>query len=1181
MTPGLAAKTPRTPPLTAAKSRPSSRQKKPSSSQPALQRLSDHLHRLWDHYSVPEWHRKLYAEKYCTGNYRPEVLMREAKALVEGEADVQRVQDAIGIREEVLLSLCLLRGGFSDEDFCKVGSTARVHLSEQLHSLRLATIEAVHALASWRRSVAPPPSHASVGGPSSRGARWPCQWDNGVEWEDYLFYVVRDDKVVRSFAPILELAPEVDPLLLYGAVGGLGPQQKGKLCPPSFDVVHSSRLEEARMILLEEEVALTVFTPTPPPQQKQQQPPCTERPPSRSSCGTPASQRPPSTARAWTPSSDRPSSRSSTRLVQALTAPLELPPLQRPAPPGLPRARPKGRPAVPRRPRSSVERQRPTAVGEQFRRGISGETQTSFASTDRGCEAQLESQMAAPVVKQISAASSKGIRRQVSQASSQDTTPEMDRQISGPNMVRQISGPNMVRQISGPNMVRRLSSGNGNGPNLLYLPGKSGGPGLLGNRSSGIPSINGNRLSAVDNSSDSGGRGSPSDSRDFGGVMEDPPAAVVKPRLVGIDTARVKSAWNRFESDMMLHHDDMPMALQRVGFVRPNKAWLEESFQQVTLFNGVNEDEFLSVIEYYDQRQRAAFEQEFNRFDGGDGEMDCDEFAKLLKSLGIEPLTHVLEECMDEVDDDGTGCLNFDEFYKVMNLLAQREGFSKSEFNHLEETFKKFDKQRKGEIEVKELAQVLTYLGHQSSMEDCRKVAEQVDLDGAGTIDLQEFLMCMRIFRDRELSALKKDFEAFDEAQKGSINMTALPPLLQRGGYLADEDVVIEVLGEIGMNVQYPEDVNLDISSLWQFLVLYRSREGLCKRDAASVRKAFATHAVRADDGTEPEVSTADLPRILRSIGYSMPLEDQKRITAQVDIDRSGALGSGELLKMIRFCREQRSKHIQAKFHEFDKDGRGHLSVEDALDALKALNCVREKVVFPPPLLAAELKDGVIELLPFMRCARRMDDQIRRQLRESGGYSWEELENLRSKFDKFDADGSGDVQKEELAALLLDIFPGMADDPAKRPQLLSILKESDKNSNGCLDFAEFLILMQKVEDVGHQIQLAKERQVVMETGFSMQEVSDFREVFLDRTGGKAGIPFQVFKDLISPVCPMGAKNSQDILNLWNDIIPAVRNEIADADFPDFLAVMRRVLDTDFGDVHERSKQRIERARMKG
>eukprot|EP00441_Pelagodinium_beii_P015253 CAMPEP_0197654318 /NCGR_PEP_ID=MMETSP1338-20131121/38778_1 /TAXON_ID=43686 ORGANISM="Pelagodinium beii, Strain RCC1491" /NCGR_SAMPLE_ID=MMETSP1338 /ASSEMBLY_ACC=CAM_ASM_000754 /LENGTH=463 /DNA_ID=CAMNT_0043229743 /DNA_START=46 /DNA_END=1434 /DNA_ORIENTATION=+ len=240
-----------------------------------LQLHQQALEQLWEEHEIPLWHRELYTERYFNREYPIEVLSREVKALSKGTAVVQRVMDAIANREELLVRLTILRTAYDDADFMEPGGMARRHLSEQLDQLRNATLVTVEALCDWRLSVALRPGklygsskYDGFAGPISRGAWWPyagptADLEDAMQTgEDYLLHLARDDTVVKSFENVLFLAEECDPFLYHFSVAGTGPFESGKLCPPPADSVDSTRLEAARLRLLEEEMSLVVFKPS-------------------------------------------------------------------------------------------------------------------------------------------------------------------------------------------------------------------------------------------------------------------------------------------------------------------------------------------------------------------------------------------------------------------------------------------------------------------------------------------------------------------------------------------------------------------------------------------------------------------------------------------------------------------------------------------------------------------------------------------------------------------------------------------------------------------------------------------------------------------------------------------------------------------------------------------------------
>ena len=91
--------------------------------------------------------------------------------------------------------------------------------------------------------------------------------------------------------------------------------------------------------------------------------------------------------------------------------------------------------------------------------------------------------------------------------------------------------------------------------------------------------------------------------------------------------------------------------------------------------------------------------------------------------------------------------------------------FTEEELAEYKEAFDLFDKDRDGAITTKELNEVMTALGQNPTEEDLKKMLQEVDTDGNGIIDLNEFLTL--ITRHQENSDPEKDmldvFRMFDK----------------------------------------------------------------------------------------------------------------------------------------------------------------------------------------------------------------------------------------------------------------------------------------------------------------------------------------------------------------------------------------------------------------------------------
>ncbi|CAN1122769.1 Probable calcium-binding protein CML23 [Linum perenne] len=91
---------------------------------------------------------------------------------------------------------------------------------------------------------------------------------------------------------------------------------------------------------------------------------------------------------------------------------------------------------------------------------------------------------------------------------------------------------------------------------------------------------------------------------------------------------------------------------------------------------------------------------------------------------------------MKEFDKDGDGYIDLDEF---VGFIHSGGGGRKE----LKDAFDLYDMDKNGLISANELHAVMKMLGLKCSMGDCKKMIRQVDQDGDGSVNFEEFKKMM------------------------------------------------------------------------------------------------------------------------------------------------------------------------------------------------------------------------------------------------------------------------------------------------------------------------------------------------------------------------------------------------------------------------------------------------------
>ncbi|XP_014770346.1 calmodulin-beta [Octopus bimaculoides] len=134
----------------------------------------------------------------------------------------------------------------------------------------------------------------------------------------------------------------------------------------------------------------------------------------------------------------------------------------------------------------------------------------------------------------------------------------------------------------------------------------------------------------------------------------------------------------------------------------------------------------------------------------GDGTVSVHELRTIMHSLGHFPSTEELRQVLRDHNFTGDGFLTFDEF---VGTMASYVGFSTSEHEkELRETFKYFDRSGRGFISSDDLRTVLECLGEDITEEELEEMIAEVDINGDGRIDFEEFIACLKEHDDRRWS---------------------------------------------------------------------------------------------------------------------------------------------------------------------------------------------------------------------------------------------------------------------------------------------------------------------------------------------------------------------------------------------------------------------------------------------
>ncbi len=150
-----------------------------------------------------------------------------------------------------------------------------------------------------------------------------------------------------------------------------------------------------------------------------------------------------------------------------------------------------------------------------------------------------------------------------------------------------------------------------------------------------------------------------------------------------------------------------------------------------------------SIQHHLSDEERAELKEIFDLVDEDkSGQISKNELKKLMETLRLHPTEEELTAMMREVDADGSGDIDFDEFVTVMSRRVQADYTPEQ----LKSAFKVFetDNVPPGYVSTEVLEHALTTYGSDKlTQEEAAELLSTVDPEHTGKINYMEFINMM------------------------------------------------------------------------------------------------------------------------------------------------------------------------------------------------------------------------------------------------------------------------------------------------------------------------------------------------------------------------------------------------------------------------------------------------------
>merc|ERR1712154_531905 len=123
--------------------------------------------------------------------------------------------------------------------------------------------------------------------------------------------------------------------------------------------------------------------------------------------------------------------------------------------------------------------------------------------------------------------------------------------------------------------------------------------------------------------------------------------------------------------------------------------------------------------------------------------LSADDLGEIMRAMGFRPTEEELKDLLLEIDEDGSGEIEFGEFSQLCATFLVEDPDMETMKRELKDAFRIYDKEGLGYITTETLRGLIGDLLAPLTEEELEGILEELDEDGSGSMDFDEFCEMM------------------------------------------------------------------------------------------------------------------------------------------------------------------------------------------------------------------------------------------------------------------------------------------------------------------------------------------------------------------------------------------------------------------------------------------------------